>query len=111
LQGARDVSLFSGHIQNVSVATLACREPETVDAVVVFDQLAAGDPGVRYRIRMNHTHLPSNRQRLDFFSPAPNEEYKRYWFFVNLQVWRSWGAVVVPSRERLRVLLGTPCLY
>ena len=60
------------------------RHPETVDAIIAFDSLQPANTS--YRIRMNHTDLPSNFALINYFSPAPDEEYKQYWFFANLQV-------------------------
>jgi hypothetical protein len=43
----------------------------------------------RYTLRMNHSDVPATREMLNRFDLAPGSQYKRYWWFANLQVRRS----------------------
>ena len=63
----------------------ASQNPRTVDAVLTFDDPELSSIDFAYTIRMNHTHMPSSRQLLNVFDILPDEQYRRYWFFTNLQ--------------------------
>ena len=58
---------------------------QEVDAAVIFGELDPGAGSVAYTIRMNHTAVPPTRQVLNIFDLQPDEAYKEYWFFANLQ--------------------------
>lgn len=69
----------------------AMHHPRDLDALVVFD----GNGALEYRLRMNHTDIPSTQLLLDLFDVSPGLvaapgnalwEYRRYWAFVNLQL-------------------------
>ena len=64
----------------------AAGAPNTVDAVVVFEDGGAAAPGARYTIRANHTGLPSTRVVYNAFDILPDSQYRDYWFFANLQL-------------------------
>ena len=58
---------------------------QEVDAAVIFGELDPGAGSAAYTIRMNHTAVPPTRQVLNIFDLQPDEAYKEYWFFANLQ--------------------------
>jgi len=62
----------------------AMRNPQTVDGVVVV-RSGAGTSEVSYDIRLNHTLVPDTRARLNKYEIQPGYEYRKYWFFANLQ--------------------------
>lgn len=56
-----------------------------MDAAVIFGELDPGAGSAAYTVRMNHTAVPPTRQVLNIFDLQPDEAYKEYWFFANLQ--------------------------
>ncbi len=64
----------------------AAAAPNTVDAVVAFEDVDGAAPGARYTIRANHTGLPSTRVIYNAFDILPDSQYRDYWFFANLQL-------------------------
>jgi hypothetical protein len=73
------------HAQEDALAAAAAA-PNTVDAVVAFEEAGGGAPGARYTIRANHTGLPSTRVVYNAFDILPDSQYRDYWFFANLQL-------------------------
>lgn len=63
----------------------ATQHPRRVDAAVIFDTASFDSSSFAYTVRMNHTHMPSSRMILNPFDILPDDHYKRYWFFANLQ--------------------------
>lgn len=63
----------------------ASEHPRRVDAALIFGTADPSAPQFDYTIRMNHTHMPSSRQLLNPFDVLPDDQYRRYWFFANLQ--------------------------
>lgn len=45
----------------------------------------SGQYTYRYTLRMNHSDVPATREMLNRFDLAPGNQYKRYWWFTNLQ--------------------------
>jgi hypothetical protein len=64
----------------------AKREADTVDAVISLENLETGPGGVGYTLRVNHTQVPTTRARLNVLDVRPDEQYKKYWLFSNLQL-------------------------
>lgn len=69
----------------VEAVAYASQHPRTVDAALIFGSADASGPQFDYTIRMNHTHMPSSRQLLNVFDVLPDDQFRRYWFFANLQ--------------------------
>ena len=78
---------LKGFASEADAVDHASRNPHTVDAALIFDDtdFSSGLPDYAYTIRMNHTHMPSSRQLLNVFDVLPDTQYRRYWFFSNLQ--------------------------
>ena len=78
---------LKGFASEADAVDYASRNPRTVDAALIFDDtdFSSGLPDYAYTIRMNHTHMPSSRQLLNVFDILPDTQYRRYWFFSNLQ--------------------------
>lgn len=60
-------------------------EADTVDAVIVLDDLGLGSGGLGYTLRVNHTEVPTTRSRLNALDLQPGQQYKKYWLFANIQ--------------------------
>ena len=76
-----------GFASEAEAVEYASQHPRAVDAALVFDDtdFSSASPDFAYTIRMNHTHMPSSRQLLNVFDVLPDPQYRRYWFFSNLQ--------------------------
>ena len=74
-----------GFASEDEAVNFASEHPRRVDAALVFGAADANSPQFEYTIRMNHTHMPSSRQLLNPFDVLPDDQYRRYWFFANLQ--------------------------
>ena len=85
-KGAHAVATVSHHCWQADALAAAAAAPNTVDAVVVFEDGGAAGPGARYTIRANHTGLPSTRVVYNAFDILPDSQYRDYWFFANLQL-------------------------
>lgn len=76
---------LQGFASEDAAVEYASQHPRTVDAAVIFDTASDETSNFAYTIRMNHTHMPSSRLILNPFDIIPDDHYKRYWFFSNLQ--------------------------
>ena len=78
---------LKGFASEADAVEYASRNPRAVDAALIFDDtdFTSAEPDYTYTIRMNHTHMPSSRQLLNVFDILPDPQYRRYWFFSNLQ--------------------------
>ena len=78
---------LKGFASEADAVQYASHNPRTVDAALSFDDtdFSSALPNYAYTIRMNHTHMPSSRQLLNVFDVLPDTQYRRYWFFSNLQ--------------------------
>lgn len=83
LSGPSNQASGAGQADALAAAAAA---PNTVDAVVVFEDGGAAAPGARYTIRANHTGLPSTRVAYNAFDILPDSQYRDFWFFANLQL-------------------------
>lgn len=83
------VNNLKGFASEADAVDYASRHPHAVDAALIFDDTdfssASATHDYAYTIRMNHTHMPSSRQLLNVFDILPDPQYRRYWFFSNLQ--------------------------
>ena len=80
-------SSLTGFATEADVVDYASMHPHASDAALIFDDtdFSSASPDFAYTIRMNHTHMPSSRQLLNVFDILPDTQYRRYWFFSNLQ--------------------------
>ena len=62
----------------------ALDHPETIDAVIHFDEGSEPLEG-RYTIRVNHTAVPPTQASSVSAAVGPDQAYKGYWLFANLQ--------------------------
>lgn len=78
---------LKGFASEADAVEYASRNPRVVDAALIFDDtdFTSAEHDYSYTIRMNHTHMPSSRQLLNVFDILPDTQYRRYWFFSNLQ--------------------------
>lgn len=90
---------LQGFASEASAVAYASEHPREVDAALVFDDADFSGPDFAYTIRMNHTHMPSSRQLLNVFDILPDTQYKRYWFFTNLQQLVEQAVVAVVSAK------------
>lgn len=74
-----------GFASDHDAVAYATQHPRRVDAAVIFDSASFETQNYAYTLRMNHTHMPSSRIILNPFDILPDDHYKRYWFFSNLQ--------------------------
>ena len=76
---------LQGFASEHDAVAYATQHPRRVDAAVIFDTASFNTSSYAYTIRMNHTHMPSSRMILNPFDILPDDHYKRYWFFANVQ--------------------------
>lgn len=60
-------------------------QADTVDAVIILDGLGSGGRGVEYTLRVNHTEVPTTKSKLNVLDLQPDQQYKKYWLFANIQ--------------------------
>lgn len=88
---------LQGFASEAEAIDYAAQHPRRIDAALIFDDVDFSAPDFVYTIRMNHTHMPSSRQLLNVFDVLPDDQYRRYWFFTNLQQLVEQAIVAVVS--------------
>ena len=76
---------LQGFASEDEAVAYASDHPRRVDAALIFGSTDSVTPTFGYTIRMNHTHMPSSRQLLNVFDVLPDDQFRRYYFFANLQ--------------------------
>lgn len=92
---------LKGFASEADTVDYASRHPHAVDAAVIFDDtdFTSASRDYAYTIRMNHTHMPSSRQLLNVFDILPDPQYRRYWFFSNLQQLTDQAILAVATEQ------------
>ncbi len=90
---------LQGFASEADAVDYASDHPRAVDAVLTFEDADLSATDFAYTIRMNHTHMPSSRQLLNVFDILPDAQYRRYWFFTNLQQLVDQAIIAVVSAK------------
>lgn len=90
---------LQGFASEADAVDYASQHPRAVDAVLTFEDADLSATDFAYTIRMNHTHMPSSRQLLNVFDILPDAQYRRYWFFTNLQQLVDQAIIAVVSAK------------
>lgn len=92
---------LKGFASEAEAVDYASQNPHAVDAALIFDDtdFSSAAKDFAYTIRMNHTHMPSSRQLLNVFDILPDPQYRRYWFFSNLQQLTDQAILAVATEQ------------